>query len=71
MSIKPHIEKREYDIFIKRFKDGEFGSQRLGQAFYSHFELHKMHSWKDKLDALYQKDERDAIDVIHEMFEFN
>ena len=71
MSIKPNIEKREFEIFQQNFKDGKFGSQRLGQAFHNHFGLHKMQSCKDKLDALYQKDGTAAIKAINELFEFN
>ena len=71
MLIKPMIEKRQFEIFQQHFKAGKFGLQRFGQAFYNHFDLHKMESWKDKLDTLYQQDGQTAVDTINQLFEFN
>lgn len=37
-----YISKSMFDQFHIRWKTGEFASQRYGQAFYNHFNLHKM-----------------------------
>ena len=63
------VEKFEYDRFMKAFKHGKFGTQRLGQAFYNHFNLHRL-SNQDRLNNLYAKDGNHAVACIAEVFEF-
>jgi len=67
---KPSIEKRKYDIFMKRFKDGKFDGQRLGQAFYNEFNLHKIDD-QNSLHNLYAKDGEHAANLIKQIFTFN
>lgn len=42
--------------FWEAFAEGKYGSQRIGQAFYNHFDLHKVVSDKTGLDKLYEMD---------------
>ena len=64
------IEKKAYEIFRKNFKDEKFGNQRLGQAFYNHFDLHKLAN-QNQLNNLYEKDGEQAEKSIYAIFEFN
>lgn len=61
------IEQAEWERFCKRFKDGGFGQQRLGQAFYNHFSLHKI-SDQSPLHNLYAKDGEHAKSLIKQLF---
>jgi len=36
------IERAAYEEFICLWSQGSFEHQRLGQAFYNHFKLHKL-----------------------------
>lgn len=63
------VEQFEYDRFMKLFKTGKFGTQRLGQAFYNHFNLHRL-SNQERLNNLYAKDGDHAIGCIKGIFEF-
>lgn len=63
------VEKFEYERFMKMFKKGKFAGQRLGQAFYNHFNLHKL-SNQERLNNLYAKDGAHAIACINAIFEF-
>ena len=53
--VKPSIEQRKYDEFMRKFKDGKFGSQRLGQAFFNEFNLHEVDD-QASLHNLHAKD---------------
>lgn len=64
------IEEAEYTNFKKMIKEGKFSNQRLGQAFYNHFNLHKMND-QDKLDPLFELDGIPAIVKIHMLFKFD
>lgn len=64
------IEQRKFDIFMKKFKDGKFGSQRLGQAFYNEFNLHKLND-QSLLNNIYAKDGDHALNSIKAMVTFN
>lgn len=68
--IKPSIEQRKFDEFMRKFKEGKFGSQRLGQAFYNEFNLHKIDD-QASLNNLYAKDADHAVNSIKEIFTFN
>ena len=64
------IEKFEFERFMKIFTKGkEFRGQRLGQAFYNHFNLHKL-SNQERLNNIYAKDGPHAIACINAVFEF-
>ncbi len=67
---KPSIEKYAYQKFMSAYKKGDYGSQRLGQAFYNHFNLHKL-SNQDQLRNLYNKDGEVAKACISEVFKIH
>jgi hypothetical protein len=49
------------------FKHNNFRGQRLGQAFFNHFQLHKMKE-HEQFNKLYQeKDEEKARQLIREL----
>ena len=63
------IERIEFSHFVMRYTLGEFGSQRFGQAFFNHFELHKMDKTNNPwLDELWEASIDDAMDIINEHF---
>lgn len=66
----PHIEQRKFDSFMRKFKAGKFGTQRLGQAFYNEFDLHRIDD-QDSLNNLYAKDGEHALNCIKQVFSFN
>lgn len=63
------IEEVEYHHFRSRFDAGDYGKQRLGQAFYNHFNLHKMTN-QTALQNIYDDDGRVAEQKIASLFEF-
>ena len=64
------IEKFEFERFMKIFNHGtKYRGQRLGQAFYNHFDLHKL-SNQERLNNIYAKDGSHAIGCINAVFEF-
>jgi len=65
-----HIELFKLIEFKKRWFNGEFGQQRLGQAFYNHMNLHKL-SDQDALNNLYELDGHEAVNMINTLFTFN
>jgi hypothetical protein len=67
--IKPSIELHAYEVFCRKFENGEFGTQRFGQAFYNEFSLHKVHD-QTSLKNLYAKDGQHARNSIKEIFQF-
>ena len=67
--IKPSIEQRKFDEFMRKFKEGKFGSQRLGQAFYYEFNLHKIDD-QASLNNLHAKDADHAVNSFKEIFTF-
>lgn len=64
------IEKAAYREFLSLWRSDKFPHQRLGQALYNHFKLHKL-SNQDQLRGLYEKDSDEAHKVIGEVFRFN
>lgn len=64
------LELRAYQMFMQDFGDKKFGNQRLGQAFYNHFDLHKMTD-QNSLRNLYEKDGREATSLIGLLFDFS
>ena len=69
MTDKLQIEKRKYELFMKDFKKGKFGGQRLGQAFYDYFKLDRL-SNQQQLNNVYEKDGEHAARCIETVFEF-
>lgn len=61
------IEKAAYLEFLNKHDSGDFGSQRLGQAFYNHFKLHRL-SDQQLLESLYEADGRSALKIIDRIF---
>ena len=64
------IEGHEYSVFVRKWERNEFEHQRLGQAFYNHFELHKLND-QDSLLNLYEQDGIQAKEIILKLFEFH
>ena len=64
---KLFVEGRAFDIFMAKFKSGTFGTQRLGQAFYNEFDLHKLAD-QTALHNLYAKDGEHALNLIKTLF---
>ena len=65
--IKPEIERAAYDHFLGLWDKGHFESQRLGQAFYNHFCLHRL-SDQILLQGLYESGGKKALGVIAGLF---
>lgn len=65
-----HIEKAYFDQFMRSFKRGEFGTQRLGQAFFDYFSLYKMKETQ-ALCALHEADGEEAMRIIDELFDMS
>lgn len=67
-----NISKTLYDEFRKDWNTGKYAGQRLGQAFFNHFNLHKMDKTKDNtLDRLYNADHITAEKVISTMIDWD
>lgn len=60
------IEAAEYNIFQEKFKNNNYAGLRYGQAFYNHFNLHKMAD--TVMDKLYELDGDAAVVYISEHF---
>lgn len=61
------LELARYEEFQALWSQHTFGEQRLGQAFYNHFKLHKLTS-QDCLHELYEADGDKALALIHALF---
>ena len=62
------IERKEYYNFKNLWYSGKYKHLRLGQAFYNHFNLHKM-SDQESLRGLYNEaDGEKAQKIIGEVF---
>jgi hypothetical protein len=65
------ISKTLYDNFKKDWHNGKYAGQRLGQAFYNHFSLHKHDKKNDSaLDRLYNADNITAEKMISSMIDW-
>jgi hypothetical protein len=65
--IRPEIERAAYDEFLVLWDRGKFDNQRLGQAFYNHFRLHRLND-QTLLQGLYESDGKKALSAIAEIF---
>lgn len=61
------IERAVFDKFIGHWEQGLFEGQRLGQAFYNHFRLHRV-SDQSLLMGLYEADGKKARNEIRRIF---
>ena len=68
--VKPHIEREAVDVFMAHWEAGAFKAQRLGQAFYNHFNLHRLSDQPALLD-LYAADGKKALKCINGLFEIS
>lgn len=55
--------------FYAKFKNGDYAGQRLGQAFFNHFNLHKMND--NYLENIYNVDDASARAIIAAMTDHN
>ncbi|GAB5336116.1 hypothetical protein PFUM301597_06010 [Pseudomonas fluorescens] len=69
-AIRPDIERAAYDEFLALWDRGEFKNQRLGQAFYNHFRLHRL-SDQTRLNGLYESHGNKALSAISEIFQIS
>ncbi|AIN58944.1 hypothetical protein [Pseudomonas soli] len=61
------IERATYEEFVRLWRQGNFEHQRLGQAFYNHFNLHKLAD-QAALCNLYEADGEKASGLILRLF---
>ena len=62
------IERKEYYNFKNLWYSGKYKHLRLGQAFYNHFNLHKM-SDQESLRGLYNEVDGEKVQkIIGEVF---
>ena len=61
------IERAAYEEFVRLWGQGSFEHQRLGQAFYNHFNLHKLAD-QAGLQGLYEADGDKASRLILRLF---
>jgi len=61
------IERAAYEEFEQLWHQGAFDQQRLGQAFYNHFRLHKLTN-QDPLYELYEAKGEKALRLISQLF---
>lgn len=64
------IEKAEYYKFHREWFNTSPQHLRYGQAFYNHFNLHKM-NLQHQFNNLYNAGYLESIRLIHELFNFN
>jgi hypothetical protein len=64
------IERTAYNEFFRLWSQGSFKHQRLGQAFYNQFNLHKLHD-QDSLRKIYEAEGKKASRLILRLFHFH
>lgn len=64
------IERAAREEFFRLWTEGRFKHQRLGQAFYNHFNLHKLAD-QASLQGLYEADGEKASRLIMRLFHFH
>ena len=64
------IERAAYEEFVRLWSQGSFEHQRLGQAFYNYFNLHKLTD-QAGLHGLYEADGDKASRLILRLFHFH
>lgn len=63
------IEMAAYDEFLVQWNQDAFPQQRLGQAFYNFFNLHKLAD-QTLMTELYEADGKKATALISRVFKF-
>lgn len=59
------------DLFFLTYeKSNKYRGQRMGQAFYNHFNLHKMNHGPE-YDRLYEMDAQEAKKAIYDLFDIH
>lgn len=66
--LKLEMEHAAYAEFLRLWDQGTFAQQRLGQAFYNYFQLHKLNDQRF-LSGLYEADGRIAQALIARLFD--
>ncbi len=61
------IEQAAYEEFLRLWHSDSFDQQRLGQAFYNHFQLHKLTD-QSLLHELYEAKGQQALQLISRLF---
>jgi hypothetical protein len=69
MMVSMSLDKARYQEFQRLYKAGRFSGQRVGQAFFNHFNLHICTQNKPQLDRLYLLDGEVARQQIELLFE--
>lgn len=64
------IEQRSFQDFMRRWEAGAYRGQRLGQALYNEYNLHRL-SDQDSLRGLYEADSDVASVLIRQIFTFS
>lgn len=64
------IERAAYEEFARLWSVGSFEHQRLGQAFYNHFRLHRLTD-QAALRSLYEADGEKASGLILMLFKLH
>ena len=64
------IEQRSFQDFMRRWEAGTYRGQRLGQALYNEYNLHRL-SDQDSLRGLYEADGEKAKALIRQIFTFS
>lgn len=60
-----YISKSMYQVFCEKWNNGEFAGQRFGQAFFNHFNLHKMTmASRAPFDKIYNLPDNEAKPAI-------
>lgn len=67
---KISIELQAFNEFSEKFKNGEFGTQRYGQAFHDTFSLDKMNN-KELVNSIYYSDDETSKSLIKMTFNFH
>ncbi|WP_085648793.1 MULTISPECIES: hypothetical protein [unclassified Pseudomonas] len=72
MDLSPplEIDSAAYAEFLVLWEMGSFDNQRLGQAFYNHFRLHRLTD-QALLQGLYEADGKKARAAISRIFHLN
>ncbi|QXI09913.1 hypothetical protein [Pseudomonas zeae] len=72
MNLSPplEIDSAAYAEFSGLWEMGSFNNQRLGQAFYNHFRLHRLND-QVLLQGLYEADGKKARAAINRIFHIN
>ena len=61
------LEAKSLSIFFLLFKHNNYRGQRLGQAFFNHFALHKMRDQEQFAKLYEERDELKASSMIHSL----